>query len=100
MEVAKDLESQGKKTRIISVPCMDLFHAQDAEYKMSILCQKGLKVAIEAGVRQGWEYFIGPHGMFFGMDSFGESAPASDLYKHFGIEKDYIVKEILSVLDN
>ncbi len=98
LDTAKILEQQGIGCRIVSVPCMDLFHQQDMEYQMLFTCNKSLKVAIEAGVSQGWEKLIGAHGLFIGMETFGESAPASALYKHFGIVDTEIASKIVTIL--
>ncbi len=81
----EELEKAGTPTRVISVPCMELFEQQDDEYKTAILGNASVNVAIEAGIRQGWERFIGRDGIFIGMDSFGASAPYKQLYEHFGI---------------
>ncbi len=98
LDTAKILEQQNIGCRVVSVPCIDLFYEQDMEYQMLFTCNKSLKVAIEAGISQGWERLIGPHGMFFGMNTFGESAPASALYKHFGIVDTDIASKIVSIL--
>lgn len=84
----------GDGVRVVSVPCMDLFWEQDPEYIESLLCNNSIKVAVEAGVRQSWDRFIGAHGIFIGMDSFGASAPAEVLFEHFGITADAIVKAV------
>lgn len=94
MAAKVSLEEQRRKTRVVSVPCMGLFFAQDGAYQESILCNKSVKVAVEAAVRFGWDRLIGPHGIFIGMNGFGESAPAKDLYKHFGITSEAIVKAV------
>ena len=86
------LTSEGTDVRVVSVPCLDLFHEQDGEYFQSLVCNKSVKIAVEAGVRQGWDRVIGGHADFIGMDSFGASAPAGDLFKHFGITTDAIVE--------
>ncbi|MGZ9097896.1 MAG: transketolase [Micavibrio sp.] len=92
---AKDqLDEAGIPTRVVSVPCMELFYKQSSEYKQSIICQDGVKVAIEAAIRMPWDRFIGPHGVFIGMEGFGESAPAEDLYKHFGITAEAVVAAV------
>jgi transketolase len=80
--------------RLVSVPCAELFWGQDSAYIQSLICTKSVKVAVEAGVRQGWERFIGPHGTFIGMDGFGASAPAGDLYRHFGITAEAVVDAV------
>ena len=92
---AKDiLDADGIATRVISVPCMELFFAQDSAYKQSIICNEGIKVAVEAAIRMPWDRFIGPHGIFVGMTGFGESAPAEVLYEHFGITAAAIVAQV------
>jgi transketolase len=84
-------EELGSGARVVSVPCMDLFFEQDAAYIESITCNKSVKIAVEAAIRQGWDALIGAHGTFIGMKSFGESAPSPELYKHFGITAEAIV---------
>ncbi len=79
------LEAAGHPARVISVPCMELFEGQDDDYKAAILGRAKVNIAIEAGVRQGWNRFIGRDGVFIGMNSFGASAPYKDLYRRFGI---------------
>lgn len=91
-EAKEELDKQGKKTRLVSVPCMDLFWEQDGEYIQSLICNDSRKIAVEAGVRQGWDAIIGVHGKFIGMTGFGDSAPAPDLYKHFGITKEAVIE--------
>lgn len=98
-EVEKILNQHSLGVRIVSVPCMDLFYDQDPEYQMMFTCNKSLKVAIEAGISQGWERLIGAHGMFFGMHTFGESATIKALYKHFGLTPENISTKILNVLN-
>ena len=87
-------EQLGDGVRVVSVPCMERFWEQDGEYIESITCNSSIKVAVEAGVRQSWDRFIGGHGIFIGMDSFGASAPAEELFKHFGITTDAIVEAV------
>ncbi|MCT7376428.1 transketolase [Chelativorans salis] len=79
------LEARGRPTRVVSVPCFELFEAQDEDYRQAIIGKAPVRVAVEAGIRQGWDRFIGSAGAFVGMTGFGASAPAPDLYKHFGI---------------
>ncbi len=87
-------EKLGDFVRVVSVPCMELFQEQDSEYIQSFICNDSIKVAVEAGVRQGWDSIIGGHGIFIGMKSFGDSAPAGVLFKHFGITSDAIVEAV------
>jgi transketolase len=88
------LTAEGVKVRLVSVPCLDLLWQQDMDYIKSFACNDSLKVVVEAGVRQGWDQLTGGHGIFIGMESFGASAPAGDLYKHFGITAENIVKMV------
>jgi transketolase len=90
----KALDQHGHATRVISVPCMELFEAQSGDYKAAILGTSRIKVAIEAGVRQGWDRFIGTDGIFVGMTGFGASGKYEDLYKHFGITAEATVKAV------
>ena len=92
LEAYETLAAEGKQVRLVSVPCMDLFFEQDAEYIQNLTCNDSVKIAVEAGVRQGWDAIIGPHGAFIGMESFGASAPAGELYKHFGITAEAVVE--------
>ncbi len=86
------LATEGVKTRVISMPSWELFEMQTAEYKESVLPSSvKARVAIEAGVKQGWERFIGEKGEFVGMHSFGASAPAEALYRNFGITVENVV---------
>jgi transketolase len=94
LEAQKQLSAKSIAAEVISVPCMELLAKQDKEYVMSMICRDTVKVAIEAGIRQGWDHLIGPHGIFIGMNSFGESAPASVLYKHFGITAEAVVEAV------
>ena len=79
------LEANGHITRVVSVPCFELFEEQSAEYKKAVIGESKVKIAIEAGIRQGWDRFIGSDGLFIGMTGFGASGPYKELYEHFGI---------------
>jgi len=86
MDARTALQGEGIGTAVVSMPCWELFAAQDAGYRRAVLGDDGgVRVAVEAAVEFGWERWIGPRGGFVGMRSFGASAPAGDLYKHFGI---------------
>lgn len=91
LDAQKSLEAEGIGTRVVSVPSWELFDAQDAKYKEEVLGAGTAKVAIEAGSSFGWQKFIGDSGEFVGIDSFGASAPAGELYNHFGITVDGVV---------
>ena len=79
------LQAQGVATRVISMPCSNLFDEQPEAYRRSVLDPGTVRVAIEAAGPMGWERYIGPSGAFIGMHGYGASAPYKDLYKHFGI---------------
>jgi transketolase len=79
------LEAEGIGARVISTPCWELFEQQPTDYQETLIGETAVRVAVEAGVRQGWERFIGEHGVFVGMHGFGASAPDKALYEHFGI---------------
>lgn len=93
-EAYETLVSEGRSVRLVSVPCMELFWEQDGEYIQSLLCNKSKKIAVEAAIRQPWDAFIGGHSAFIGMNGFGASAPAGDLYKHFGITAEAVVEAV------
>ena len=86
------LDQAGKPARVVSVPSMENFERQDAAYKAKVLGAEKTRIAIEAGVRTGWDRFIGVEGTFIGMTGFGASGPAELLYKHFGITAEAVVK--------
>ena len=88
----KELAGRGIATRVVSVPSLDLLLAQPAERRNAIIGGAPVKVGIEAAVRFGWDAVIGPEGIFVGMSSFGASAPAKALYKHFGITPEAVVE--------
>lgn len=100
LEVQKILFKNQISARIISVPCHQIFFAQPQDYIDQLLNNDSLKVAIEAAVRQSWDYFIGRDGLFFGMNNFGASAPAQDLYEHFGLSPINISNKIKDRLIN
>jgi transketolase len=88
------LAQEGKAVRLVSVPCMDLFLEGDINHFTKLVCNDSVKVAVEAGVRQGWDGIIGAHNPFIGMNSFGASAPIKDLYKHFGITTEAVLDAV------
>jgi transketolase len=91
VEAAERLAADAISARVVSIPCMDIFLEQDEKYIRSVLGKDLPKVAVEAGIRQGWDALIGREGTFIGMDGFGASAPGADLFKHFGITADAVV---------
>ena len=99
MECADRLEADGVGTDVVSMPCTELFDVQDSAYKADILPPDALIVSIEAGATLGWERYTGASGLNIGIDSFGGSAPASDLFAHFGFTADAIVPKIQNNLN-
>lgn len=89
----------GRSVRLVSCPCLDLFWEQDGEYIQSLICNKSLKIAVEAGIRQSWDRLIGGHSIFIGMTGFGASAPAEVLYEHFGITSKAIIERAEKALE-
>lgn len=98
MKVADALEETGQGADVVSMPSWELFEAQDATYRAATLPGDALKVSIEAGVTLGWQRYTGNDGLNIGLDSFGASAPAEDLYDYFGFSVDRIVDKIQAKL--
>jgi transketolase len=95
---AAELESGGIGADVVSMPCWELFAEQDKAYRAQLLPSDVLKVSIEAGVTLGWERHVGSDGITIGIDTFGASAPAEDLFHHFGFSVDAIVPKIKAKL--
>jgi transketolase len=92
VNAAEVLAADGVKARVVSMPSTDAFDAQDADYRESVLpAAVTARVAIEAGVTAGWWRYVGTHGQVVGLDRFGESAPANELFEHFGFTTDNVV---------
>ena len=98
LEAQAALAKEKIHVRVVSMPCMELFAQQSASYQRDTLGKDLPKVAIEAGVRFGWDRWIGATGDFVGMDSFGASAPYKDLYAHFGITSEAVVEKVKSLI--
>ncbi|MGC2025125.1 transketolase, partial [Bradyrhizobium sp.] len=94
----KELAGRGIATRVVSVPSLELLLAQPDDKQKAVIGNAPVKVAIEAAVRWGWDAVIGHDGVFIGMHSFGESGPAKDLFKHFGITAEATVNAALKRL--
>jgi len=98
MAARDQLEAQGVGVRVISVPCFELFAAQPTDYQEAVIGETEVRIAVEAGVRQGWDRFIGVDGAFVGMTGFGASAPDKALYEHFGVTAEAVVQAAKSKL--
>ncbi|WDT86923.1 transketolase [Alteromonas sp. 009811495] len=98
VEAAAKLTEQGKAVRVVSMPSTDVFDRQSADYRESVLPSSVVKrVAVEALSKDSWYKYVGFNGAIIGMDTFGESAPAGDLFKHFNITTDAVVEAALSL---
>jgi transketolase len=99
MAARKLLADKGVSARVVSVPSLELFLQQPEAERRRVIGKAGIKVAVEAGVRFGWDAVITPEGGFVGMSGFGASAPCKDLYKHFGITPEAVAAEVLKRLN-
>ncbi|HSC47833.1 MAG TPA: transketolase [Gammaproteobacteria bacterium] len=96
---AKKLSERNVAVRVVSMPCTSLFDAQDAAYREKVLPKRiTARVAVEAGVTEFWHRYVGPEGRVLGLDRYGESAPAKDVFEYFGFTVDNLVKQVEAVL--
>jgi transketolase len=93
----KILAEEGVPVRIVSIPCTSVFDRQEEAYKSSVLPKGVVRVAVEAGITDYWRKYVGLEGAVVGIDTFGESAPAADLFKYFGFTVENVVKAVKSV---
>jgi transketolase len=98
VEAQKLLRGSGVQARVVSVPCFELFRARPAAERQNVIGAAPVRVAVEAAIRQGWDEIIGSDGAFVGMTTFGASAPAKELYSHFGITAEKVAAAALSKL--
>jgi len=98
VKAADALAQQGVPVRVVSMPSTDVFDRQDAAYKASVLTKGLPRVAVEAGVTAFWHKYVGLEGAVIGIDTFGESAPAGVLFKHFGITAEKVVDAVKAVI--
>ncbi|WP_288372756.1 transketolase C-terminal domain-containing protein, partial [uncultured Marinobacter sp.] len=99
-DTAAKLREQGKAVRVVSMPSTDVFDAQSAEYKQQVLpLEVTNRIAIEAGIADYWYKYVGLDGRVVGMTTFGESAPAGELFKEFGFTVDNILEVAAELLD-
>jgi transketolase len=93
------LQAEGIPTAVVSMPCLELFEEQEKAYRDSVVNRSTVRIAVEAAVRQGWDYYIGDGGGFVGMDDFGASGSTEALFEHFGITPERIATEARSRLN-
>jgi transketolase len=92
VEARKLLAARGVIARVVSVPCFELFQGASAAVRAAVIGDAPVRVGVEAAIRQGWDAIIGSDGAFVGMTGFGASAPAKDLYRHFGITAEHVAE--------
>jgi transketolase len=97
VEAAQRLEKAGKRVAVVSMPCWELFETQPAAYRAKVL-GSAPRIGIEAAARLGWDRWLGEGGIFIGMEGFGASAPAPELYRHFGITPDAVVSAAQKIM--
>lgn len=95
VEVYEKLQAQNIPARVVSMPSRELFYRQPIAYQAAVL-GTGRRVVIEAGIQQGWEGIMGLDGLFFGVETFGESAPYQEIYAHFGLTTEAILTKLLA----
>ena len=93
-EVSHKLATENIYSKVISIPCQELFDKQDETYKKQILSETELLVSIEASETEFWKKYTGSKGMNFGINDFGKSAPYMDIYDHFKLNSENIIKKI------
>ena len=98
VEARKLLAARKIAARVVSVPCFELFLALPQTERTAVIGAAKINIAVEAGIRQGWDAIIGSAGIFVGMSGFGASAPYKDLYRHFGLSADKVVETALNKL--
>ncbi|HXV09994.1 MAG TPA: transketolase [Burkholderiales bacterium] len=98
MQAQQQLAAEGTAARVVSMPSTHVFDAQDEAYRASVLPRGVPRVAVEAGVSDYWRKYVGLEGAVVGIDRFGESAPAGELFKHFGFTPENVVKAVKSVV--
>ena len=99
MDAAAVLSERGKAVRVVSMPCAEVFSSQDADYREAVLPSNVLaRVAVEAAHADYWYKFVGLDGRVVGMTTFGESAPAKELFAYFGFTVDKVVEAVNKLL--
>jgi transketolase len=97
LQARQQLQALGIGTAVVSLPCFELFDQQTETYRQEVL-GSGVRIGIEAAVRQGWDAYLGPRGVFVGMQGFGASGPADELYALFGITPQAVVQQAMELL--
>ena len=98
IEAFDKLKEMNINSKVVSMPCQELFNSQPKDYKEEILGKNSIKISIEASSIKGWEKYVGSEGVSLGMESFGKSAPINDLYEHFNLTSNNIVRLVKKML--
>jgi len=98
VDAARRLTEAGRRIRVVSMPCTSVFDAQSQQYRDAVLTPGVPRVAIEAGVREGWWRYVAPAGAVIGLDTFGASAPAKALFEHFGFTSENVIRTVEGLL--
>jgi len=99
LEAAEQLAKEGRQVRVVSMPSADVFESQDEAYREGVLpASIKARVAVEAGIPDGWYKYVGLEGKVVGVNTFGESAPAADVYRHFGLDAAHVADAVKSTL--
>ena len=98
LETQKQLKEDNIDSKVVSMPCQELFNIQSREYKNEILDKESTVITIEAGGVSSWKKYIGKKGLSLGVETFGESAPYKEVYDHFNLTSDKIVNLIKKIL--
>ncbi|NQU64841.1 MAG: transketolase, partial [SAR324 cluster bacterium] len=99
VQAHEKLAAEGIKSQVVSMPSCELFEQQPEAYRKQVLPDHiKARVVIEAGIKRGWEGYLGEQGLFVGMSGFGASAPASDLFTHFGITVEGVMEAVKKIL--
>ena len=100
IETGHKLAKENIYSKVISVPCMELFDKQSNDYKRKILNETKLRISIEAGSSTCWKKYVGDSGITFGIDEFGKSAPYKKIFQYFGLTPSNIIKKSKKLIKN
>jgi len=98
VRAAKQLDQEGRRVRVVSMPCLEVFESQEASYRNSVLPQDIPRLVVEAGSTEAWYKYAGSNGAILGLDRFGESAPGGELFKHFGLDTEGVLHKARELL--
>ena len=98
VRAAKQLDQEGRRVRVVSMPCLEVFESQEASYRNSVLPQDIPRLVVEAGSTDAWYKYVGSSGAILGLDRFGESAPGGELFKHFGLDTEGVLHKARELL--